>query len=70
LEDEKILGFNLDNQYDLDTFVGDVKSCVYHENEQALHSLLRGEFKKEDIYVKEEWKYPAGAFHGEVGGPC
>lgn len=29
-QDEKILGFTLDNQSDLDTFVGDAKSYVYH----------------------------------------
>lgn len=22
------------------------------------------------VYVKEQWMYPAGAFHGAEGGPC
>ena len=69
-KDEEILGFTLDNQYDLETFVGEAKSCVYHGDRQALHSLLSGEYRKEDIYVTGEWKYPAGAFHGVAGGPC
>lgn len=28
--DEEILEFMLDNKCDLDTFVGNAKSCVYH----------------------------------------
>lgn len=69
-EDEKILGFTLDNKYDLDTFVGSAKSCVYHGDKEALHSLITGKFTIDDVYVKEDWRYPAGAFHGAEGGPC
>lgn len=69
-QDEKILGFTLDNKCDLDTFVGDAKSCVYHGDAKALNSLITGEFSVDDIYVKGDWKYPAGAFHGAEGGPC
>ncbi len=69
-QDEKILGFTLDNKCDLDTFVGNAKSCVCYEDKQAIHSLITGEFKAEDIYVKGSWCYPAGAFHGAEGGPC
>lgn len=69
-QDEIILGFTLDNKCDLDTFVGDAKSCVYHGDEQAIHSLVTGEFTKDDVYVKGKWMYPAGAFHGAEGGPC
>lgn len=69
-QDEKILGFTLDNKCDLDTFVGDAKSCVYHGDAQAIHSLLTGEYKVDDVYAKEKWLYPAGAFHGAEGGPC
>lgn len=29
-KDEEILGFTLDNKKDLDSFVGDAESCVYH----------------------------------------
>lgn len=69
-QDEIILGFTLDNKCDLDTFVGDAKSCVYHGDEQAIHSLVTGEFTTDDVYVKGKWMYPAGAFHGAEGGPC
>lgn len=69
-QDEIILGFTLDNKCDLDTFVGDAESCVYHGDEQAIKSLITGEFGIDDVYVKGEWRYPAGAFHGAEGGPC
>ncbi len=69
-QDEIILGFTLDNKCDLDTFVGDAKSCVYHGDRAAIHSLVTGKFTVDDVYVKGEWKYPAGAFHGAEGGPC
>lgn len=69
-QDEKILGFTLDNRCDLDTFVGDAKSCVYHGDEAAIQSLITGDFSVEDVYVKGDWRYPAGAFHGAEGGPC
>lgn len=69
-QDEKNLGFTLDHKCDLDAFVGDAKSCVYHGDESALESLITGEFSVDDVYVKGEWLYPAGAFHGAEGGPC
>ncbi|WP_313152803.1 phosphoadenosine phosphosulfate reductase domain-containing protein [Lacrimispora sp.] len=69
-QDEEILGFTLDNKYDLETFVGNAKSCVYHGDKAAIHSLITGEFNVGEIYVTGEWKYPAGAFHGAEGGPC
>lgn len=69
-QDEKILGFTLDNHCDLDTFVGNAKSCVYHGDQEALYSLITGEFSKDSIYVKDQWMYPAGAFHGAEGGLC
>lgn len=69
-QDEIILGFTLDNKCDLDTFVGDAKSCVYWGDEAAIHSLISGEFTVDDVYVKGTWMYPAGAFHGAEGGPC
>ena len=68
--DEEILGFTLDNRCGLDSFVGDAKSCVYHGDKAAIHSLLTGEFGIGEIYSKGEWSYPAGAFHGAEGGPC
>lgn len=69
-QDERILGFTLDNKCDLETFIGDAKSCVYHGDEAAIRSLVTGEFKVDDVYVKDHWRYPAGAFHGAEGGPC
>ncbi len=69
-QDEIALGFTLDNKCDLDTFVGDAKSCVYGGDTRAIHSLLTGEFTTDDVYIKGEWKYPAGAFRGAEGGPC
>ncbi len=68
-QDERILGFTLDNKCDLDTFVGDAKSCVYWGDKAAIHSIVTGEFPVEEVYV-ENWRYPAGAFHGAEGGPC
>jgi 3'-phosphoadenosine 5'-phosphosulfate sulfotransferase (PAPS reductase)/FAD synthetase len=69
-QDERILGFTLDNKCDLDTFIGNAKSCVYHGDPAAVQSLLTGEFTIDDVYVKGRWMYPAGAFHGAEGGPC
>ncbi len=69
-EDERILGFTIDNKCDLDTFTGNAQSCVYHGDKEAIHSLVTGEFAVDDMYVKDPWVYPAGAFHGAEGGPC
>lgn len=69
-KDEKILGFTIDNKCDLDTFVGDAKSCVYHGDKSAIESLVSGNFTTDDVYVQGKWQYPAGAFHGAAGGPC
>lgn len=69
-QDEKVLGFTLDNDCDLDTFIGNAGSCVYHGDKEAIHSLVTGEFSADSVYVQGEWKYPAGAFHGAEGGPC
>ena len=68
--DEEIMEFMLDNKCDLDTFVGNAKSCVYHGDEKAIRSLVTGEFSANDIYAKGQWMYPAGAFHGVEGEPC
>lgn len=69
-QDEKVLGFTLDNHCDLETYIGSADSCVYHGDKEAIQSLLTGEFPVESVYVKDKWKYPAGAFHGATGGPC
>lgn len=69
-QDEKVLGFTLDNHCDLETYIGSADSCVYHGDKEAIQSLLTGEFPVESVYVNGKWKYPAGAFHGAAGGPC
>ena len=68
-EDERILGFTLDNKKTLAEYVGDAKSCVCYDDPQALYQLKSGEFSLQDVY-KENWKLPAGAFRGAEGGPC
>lgn len=69
-QDEKVLGFTLDNHCDLETYIGSADSCVYHGDKEAIQSLLTGEFPVESVYVKDKWKYPVGAFYGAAGGPC
>ena len=69
-QDEKVLGFTLDNHCDLETYIGSADSCVYHGDKEAIQSLLTGEFPVESVYVKDKWKYPVGALHGAAGGPC
>lgn len=69
-KDEEILGFTLDNKKNLDKFIENAKSCVFHGDPEAMRSILTGEFPTKDIFVKGKWLYPAGAFHGSEGGPC
>lgn len=68
-EDERILGFTLDNKLSLSEYIGDAKSCVCHDNPKALLQLTSGEFSLRDV-EQPDWKLPAGAFHGAEGGPC
>lgn len=68
-EDERILGFTLDNKKTLSEYIGDAKSCVCHDNPKALHQLITGEFGLDDVY-SEYWALPSGAFQGAEGGPC
>lgn len=68
-EDERILGFTLDNKKTLREYIGEAKSCVCHDNPKALRQLKTGEFTVEDAYTAT-WTLPAGAFHGAEGGPC
>ena len=63
------LGFTLDNKKNLYEFIEGAESCVNRNDQKALHSIQTGEFTTEDVYV-EDWKYPAGAFHGADGGSC
>lgn len=69
-QDEIRLGFTLDSKKNLDAYVGDSKSCVFHGNPKALHQLITGKFTTDDIYCSKTWDFPAGAFHGSEGGPC
>lgn len=68
-QDERILGFTLDNKKDLESFVGETKSCVNRDDPQALESIFSGKYSSNDIYI-DDWHYPAGAFHGADGGSC
>lgn len=68
-QDEKKLGFTLDNKMDLETFVGSTSSCVIKKDTKALESVLSGVYDENDIFVKD-WQYPPGAFHGADGGSC
>ncbi len=68
-EDERILGFTLDNSKTLAEYVGTAQSCVCHDDPQAIHQLTSGDFSVDDV-EKSEWIMPTGAFHGAEGGPC
>ena len=68
-EDERILGFTLDNKMTLAEYIGDAKSCVCHDNAQAIYQLTSGDFTLADV-EQAEWVLPAGAFQGVDGGPC
>lgn len=67
-EDERILGFTLDNKKDLETYIGSAESCVYHDR-QAMEWILTGNYPDDEIYT-DSWQIPAGAYHGAEGGPC
>lgn len=41
-QDEKILGFTLDNKCNLETFIDGAESCVYQGDKSAIHSLVYG----------------------------
>lgn len=68
-EDERVLGFTLDNKMTLAEYIGDAASCVCHDNPKALFQLTSGIFSLEDV-EQAEWALPAGAFQGAEGGPC
>jgi len=68
-EDERILGFTLDNKMTLAEYIGDAVSCVCHDDPKALFQLTSGEFSLADV-EQADWKMPAGAFRGSEGGPC
>ena len=70
-QDEKILGFTLDNKKTLEEYVAGVDSCLRIEDREAIRQLRTGEFRPGEIFISEgEWKFPAGAFGGSGGGPC
>lgn len=68
--DEEILDFTIDNKQTLKEYVGDAASCVIHDDAEAIQQLITGVFTESDVYVKEKWDFPAGAFRGAEGGPC
>lgn len=68
-EDERILGFTLDQKKTLAEYIGGAGSCVCHDDAKALAQLTSGEFSVDDV-KKEHWTLPAGAFGGAEGGFC
>jgi len=70
-QDEEILNFTIDNNKNLDEYVGGAESCVNHDAPKAVKQLVTGIFSVNDILVHPDlWLFPAGAFHGQAGGPC
>lgn len=70
-QDEKILGFTLDNTKNLEEYVGNAESCLRSDDDVAIYQLKTGEFKPDEIFVPEgKWAFPVGAFGGSEGGPC
>lgn len=69
--DEKKLGFTLDNKKDLEEYTGEAESCLCHSAQTAIKQILTGKFTvKEMTTPSETWEFPAGAFKGSDGGPC
>ena len=68
-EDERVLGFTLDNKLPLAEYVGNARSCVCRENPRAVWQLTGGAFTVADV-ERTDWTMPAGAFRGAAGGPC
>lgn len=54
----------------IEKFKTDIATIDSLDSKEAIRSLITGEFTRDDIYVKGDWLYPAGAFHGAEGGPC
>ncbi len=70
-QDEKILGFTLDNKKNLEEYTAGAVSCLKTEDREAIRQLKTGEFTPDEIFVQEGgWKFPGGAFGGSEGGPC
>jgi 3'-phosphoadenosine 5'-phosphosulfate sulfotransferase (PAPS reductase)/FAD synthetase len=71
VQDERILGFTLDNKKTLEDYVAGADSCLRNEDHEAIRQLKTGEFTSDEIFVPEgEWSFPIGAFGGSEGGPC
>lgn len=60
-EDERVLGFTLDNKVPLTEYIGNAMSCVCHDDPKALFQLTSGIFSLDDV-EQAEWALPAGAF--------
>lgn len=69
INDEKALGFTIDNKVDLPTYMKNAKSCLIRSNPVALSQLITGKFDESNVFC-DAWEYPSGAFHGAAGGPC
>jgi 3'-phosphoadenosine 5'-phosphosulfate sulfotransferase (PAPS reductase)/FAD synthetase len=68
-QDERRLGFTLDNKKTLPEYAGGAASCVCRDNPVALRQLITGQFSHTEIYT-DDWRFPSGAFKGSAGGPC
>jgi len=70
-QDEKILGFTLDNKKTLEEYIAGADSCLNPKDTEAIRQIKTGEFNPEDIFISDdEWRFPVGAFGGNEGGPC
>jgi 3'-phosphoadenosine 5'-phosphosulfate sulfotransferase (PAPS reductase)/FAD synthetase len=73
IDAERDLQFTLDNEMDLNTYVGDAQSCIDYSNRRAMEQVIKGEFHPEEVFVPigQAWEFPSGAFRTSTeGGPC
>jgi 3'-phosphoadenosine 5'-phosphosulfate sulfotransferase (PAPS reductase)/FAD synthetase len=67
--DEKVLGFTLDNKKTMEEYVDGAESCLDTSDAEAIRQIKTGEFRSDEIFI-DKWNYPVGAFNGSDGGPC
>lgn len=68
-EMEKELGFTIDNSLSVEEMANRGKSRIPPDAQRYVEMALGKEFSPKDVFV-DNWKMPAGAFHGAEGGPC
>ncbi|WP_027628133.1 phosphoadenosine phosphosulfate reductase family protein [Ruminiclostridium cellobioparum] len=70
-QDEKILGFTLDNKKTMEEYILGAESCLDYSDAEAIRQLKTGEFRADEMFLPEgQWTFPVGAFGGSEGGPC